>query len=129
MKTTFAGIIAATMLVGPGVAWTQDEVAEDEAETTIRLMGAAEAELPSAVTDPIELPDAVPDDAAAREAGQDGIDNANLNRARREEGLMTADEARERGAEAVEDAMENRENQGRSEDRPEPPDNPGPPNN
>lgn len=124
MKIELAGIIAASLLLGPGIAWTQEEGSdEEEADTTIRLMGAAEAEVPAVVTDLIVLPENAADD----NEGQNGIDQANLNRVRREEGLLTADDAREQGAEIAEDAMDNQESRGRSEDRPEPPENPGPP--
>ena len=115
--------------VSPSVQAQDDD---DEAEITIRLMGAADAELPAAVTEQIVLPPAAREDTAAVENAQRGIDTANDNRARREEGLANADEARERGAEMSEEARENAENRGRSEDRPDPPgrpDDPGPPDN
>lgn len=112
------------LLLGANVAWAQDD---DEAESTIRLMGAAEAELPEAVTKEITLPAAVAEDSAAVEKAARGLETANENRQRREEGLSTADEARERGADMADEAQDNRENRGRSEDRPDPPANPGPP--
>lgn len=124
-KTTIWTLIF-ILLSGVSSAWAQD----DESETTIRLMGAAEAELPDAVTKEIALPDSVRENSAAVENAQRGLDTANENRKRREAGLATAAEARERGAEMAEDAQENRENRGRSGDRPERPDvpdNPGPP--
>jgi len=113
-----------------GSALAQDDGAD--AETTIRLMGAAEAELPDAVTKEIALPESVPVDTAAVERAANGLATANENRARRENGLATADAASERGAEMADDASENRENRGRSEDHrsddpPDPPGNPGPP--
>ena len=113
-----------------GSALAQDE----DAETTIRLMGAAEAELPDAVTKEIALPESVPVDTAAVDNAAKGLATANENRARRENGLATADAASERGAEMADDASENRENRGRSEehrpdDPPDPPDNPGRPGN
>lgn len=116
-------ICTATLLLGCGSAWAQEE----EAETTIRLMGAHEAELPDAVTAEIALPDSVPEDSAAVESAQFGLDTANENRQRREDGLSKADEARERGAEMTEEALQNRENRGRSQDLPTPPDVPSPP--
>ncbi|MFQ5983436.1 MAG: hypothetical protein ACE5KS_08695 [Woeseiaceae bacterium] len=124
MNRKFAWIWTVALLLGFGSAWTQDEGNDDDAEVTIRLMGTAEAEVPTVVTDPITLPDAALENAEAVENAQDGIDNANVNRMRREGGLTTADEARERGAEMAEDAMENRENRGRSEDLPDLPDVP-----
>jgi hypothetical protein len=122
MNRKLTWICAVVLLMGFGSAWAQDE--DDEAETTIRLMGAAEAELPDAVTADIALPDSLPEDSEAVENAQAGIDTANENRQRREDGLATADQARERGAEMAEEALENRENRGRSEDRPERPDVP-----
>jgi hypothetical protein len=122
MNRKFAWIYTVVFLMGFGSAWAQDE--GDEAEATIRLMGAAEAELPNAVTADIALPDSLPEDSEAVENAQAGIDTANENRQRREDGLTTADGARERGSEMAEEALENRENRGRSEDRPETPDVP-----
>jgi hypothetical protein len=122
MNRKFTWICTVVLLMGSGSTWAQDEA--DEAETTIRLMGAAEAELPDAVTADIALPDSLPEDSQAVENAQAGIDTANENRQRREDGFATADQARERGAEMAEEALENRENRGRSEDRPEGPDVP-----
>jgi hypothetical protein len=124
MNWKFASIWTVMLLTGFGIAWAQDDGNDDEAEITIRLMGAAEAELPDAVTDEIALPESLPEDSAAVENAQFGIDTANENRQRREDGLTTADEAHERAAEMAEEAQENRENRGRSGDRPEPPDGP-----
>ena len=132
MNRKFAWIYIVVLIFGYSSAWAQDAGTGDEAETTIRLMGVAEAELPDAVTKEIVLPESVPEDSAAVENAQAGLDTANENRARREEGLATADEASQRGAEMAEEALENRENRGRSEDNmpggtPGIPDNPGPP--
>lgn len=124
MNRKFFWIWTIALLMGFGSAWAQDEESGDEAETTIRLMGAAEASLPDAVTADIVLPESVSEDAAAVENAQFGIDAANENRQRREEGLTTADEARERSAEMAEEALENRENRGRGEERPDRPDVP-----
>jgi hypothetical protein len=123
MNRKFVWMSAASLLLACGSAWAQEE----EAETTIRLMGAAEAELPDAVTAEIALPDSVAEDSAAVESAQFGLDTANENRERREAGLATADEARERGAEMAEEALQNRESRGRSEDLPTPPEVPAPP--
>jgi hypothetical protein len=117
-------IYGTALLLSANVAWAADG---DEAESTIRLMGAAEAELPDAVTKEITLPEVVAVDSAAVENAERGLETANENRQRREEGLSQADEARERGADMAGDAQDSRENRGRSEDRPEPPANPGPP--
>jgi hypothetical protein len=120
-------VSAIALLLSFGSAWSQDDATEAEAEATIRLMGAAEAELPDAVTKEITLPDSVSEDSAAVENAARGLETANENRLRREDGLATADEARERGAEMAEDAMENRESRGRSDDLPDRPDVPEPP--
>ncbi len=114
------------LLLGANVAWAQDG---DEAESTIRLMGAAEAALPEAVTKVITLPAAVAVDTEAVESAvrARGLTTANDNRQRREEGLAQADEARQRNADMAGEAQNNRENRGRSEDRPGPPDDPGRP--
>lgn len=117
----------AMMLSGPGVAVAQDD---DDAESTIRLMGAAEAELPEAVTKEIKLPPAARENTAAVDNGKKGLENANEAKENRERGQDRADEARERGAEMAEEARQNRENRGRLDDRPdrpEPPDRPVPP--
>lgn len=117
-------ICCTALLLSANAAWAEDG---DEAESTIRLMGAAEAALPEAVTKEIRLPAAVAEDSAAVENATRGLDNANENRQRREKGLSQADEARERGADMADEAHSNRENRGRSEDRPEPPVDPGRP--
>jgi hypothetical protein len=107
-----------------------DSDAEDPAETTIRLMGVAEAELPEAVTREITLPPAAIENSAAVENAERGLATAKENRDRRENGLSSADEARERGEAMADEAAQNRENRGRSDDRPSPPEPPnGPPNN
>ena len=126
-------IPAAIVLMGvsPG-AWAAD----DGAEATIRLMGTAEAELPDAVTKTITLPAHLmvegDDQVAAVEKARNGHDKAKERLDKREKGLSQADAAREQGAEMSEKAKENRENRGRSEDRPDPPgrpDDPGRPDN
>jgi hypothetical protein len=130
MKRKLVLISTVGLLLGFGSAWAQVEGNDEDAEATIRLMGHAEAELPAAVTDDIALPDSVPEDSAAVTNAQRGIDEANENRARREVGLATAEQARERGAGMAEAAMENREARGRSQGLPERPDVPerkGPP--
>jgi hypothetical protein len=127
MKRNLVMVSTVGLLLGFSSAWAE---VEEDAEATIRLMGHAEAELPAAVTDDIALPDSVPEDSAAVTNAQRGLDTANENRARRETGLATADEARERGAGMAEAAMENREARGRSQglpDRPDVPERKGPP--
>jgi hypothetical protein len=130
-KTLLVGTIV--LLGSYSSAWTEDTGGDEDAEATIRLMGTAADELPGAVTNVISLPESVPEDAAAVENAAQGLETANENWVRREEGLATADEARERGTQMAEDAMENIENRGRSDnlpdrpDVPEPPPPPGPP--
>ena len=129
MKFKTLTMTTAAVLLTANVGWTADETQGDSAESTIRLMGAAEAELPDAVTNEISLPAALADDSVAVEKAAKGLEKANENQQRRETGLAQADEARERGSEMADEAKENRENRGRSEDRPEPPPNPGSPSN
>jgi len=109
------------------VAQEDEASAADPAESTIRLMGVAEAELPEAVTKEIKLPPAAIENSAAVERAERGSDKANENRDRREKGLSRADEAREHGAEMADKAKKNRENRGRFEDHPTPPERPEPP--
>jgi len=120
-------LTAGALTLFSGTGWAQDE----DAEATIRLMGAAEAELPDAVMREISLPDRLQveesDQVAAVERAQQGLDNANDNRDRREQGQSQADQARDKGAEMSEKALTNREDRGRSDDHPEPPENPGNP--
>lgn len=117
------------LALSAGVALADDDDA-DPAESTIRLMDAAEAELPEAVTKEIKLPPAALENSAAVENAERGTQTANENRERRENGLARADEARERGAEMADEAHNNRENRGRIKEPPAPPDPPrGPPGN
>jgi hypothetical protein len=130
MKTKLVLVSTVALLLGYNSAWSQEETLDEVTETTIRLMGDAEAELPDAVTREIALPDSVPEDSEAVLNAQRGLDQANENRARREIGLATAAEARERGAGMAEEARDNRETRGRSQDlpeRPTVPDRPTPP--
>ncbi len=117
---------ATTLLLYGNVLWAQESESSD-AEATIRLMGVAEAALPDAVTKEISLPQSLADDSAAVDNATNGLEKANANRARRDDGVSRADEARERGAEIAEEAQQNRESRGRSGDRPDPPDPPDPP--
>ena len=127
-------IPAAVVLMGVSAgAWADD----DGAEATIRLMGTAEAELPDAVTKTISLPDHLlldskdQVDTVGKAKGHEKA-NERLENEKRKEGLAKAESARERGAEMSEKAKEARENQGRSEDRPDSPgrpDDPGRPDN
>jgi hypothetical protein len=135
MRRFLLGLSILCLLSSFSVVYAQDEDTEtaDPAEATIRLMGAAEAELPEVVTKEIVLPPAAKENSAAVENAARGQETARENRERRENGQSKADEARERGAEMAEKAKENRENRGRFEGRQGPPDRPepprGPPNN
>jgi len=122
----------AALLLMSGAAWTQ----EDETEVTIRLMGAAEADLPEAAMHSVVLPGEMTlntkavEKAQSIEKAQFGLDTASNPPSNRDEALEKAAEARSKGAEMSEAAQESRENHGRSEDRPEPPNqpqDPGPP--
>jgi uncharacterized protein YggE len=99
----------------------------DADEPTMRLMGNAEATLPEAVTKTIMLPVELAENSAAVDNAANGFSVANENRLRREAGLTTADEARNRAEEMSEAAQENRETHGRSDDLPDPPQRPEPP--
>jgi hypothetical protein len=121
MKRNCPAIAASlALLLISGQAWAQDAAEE---EPTIRLMGNAEAALPDAVTKEIRLPPGLREDSGAVENANKGLNTANENR-NREKGLAIADDARARGAEMSEAAQENRENHGRSDDLPSPPNRP-----
>ena len=128
MKTkrlTLVTLTAAALLLFSSAGWTAD----DDAEATIRLMGAAEADLPDAVTKQITIPTDLmqaSEEAQQRavEKSAKGLENANERVERREKNRLHADDARERSAEMSEKATEIRENKGRAEDRPEPPKGP-----
>jgi hypothetical protein len=139
MKTnrlTIVTLTAAALMLFSGAGWTAD----DDGEATIRLMSTAEADEPEAVTKQLSIPTHLMQ--ASEEAQQRAIDNSTKgleNAADRGEkkgfehagsrGQERSEEARERGAEMSESAKEDRENRGRSENRPEPPEGPpeGPP--
>ena len=130
IKKLFLVLSALCLLLCASVVVAQDDEdnADNPAESTILLMGVAEAELPEAVTKEIKLPPAVSENSAAVERAERGLKNANENRERRENGLSRADEAREHGAEMAEKAKNDRENRGRFEDRPTRPERPDTPN-
>jgi len=114
-----AGVVS---LLISGQGWSQDD-----GEVTIRLMGRADANLPNAVTKNIELPAVLPADADAAAAA--AILSAQAARAA---GLAKAEIALESNAEMRQNALENVEDRGRSNDVHEPPVDPpappGPPN-
>ena len=109
MKLKTLTLTTAILLLIANVGWTADETEGDSAESTIRLMGAAEAERPSAITKEITLPAALSDESVAVEKAAKGLEKASENQQRRESGLAQADEARERGSEMADEAKENRE--------------------
>ena len=129
IRKLFLGMGILCLLLSTSVVLAQedDDSATDPAEATIRLMDAAEAELPETVTNEIRLPPAAVENAKAVENAERGLQRGRENRNRRENGLSRADEAREHGAEMAEEARQNRENRGRFKDRPTPPNPPGPP--
>ena len=132
IRTLCVGLSVLCLLMSVSIVHAQDvdTEAEDPAETTIRLMGVAEAELPEAVTKEIKLPPAAIENSAAIKNAERELATADENRDRRENGLSRADEAREHGEAIADEAAQNRENRGRSDDRPSPPEPPnGPPNN
>ena len=125
---SFRIMLALVLVLETGHSLAQDT--DEEMEATMRLMGNAEAELPYAVIKEIKLPDSLLErnpESSAVENSTKGHETANANKLNREAGLTNADLAREHGAEMSEQATEDRENRGRSEDPPGPPDNPGPP--
>lgn len=123
MKSKILLLGAATLLMS---AWAQADNHEDEAtspgdEATIRLMELAEGGLPEAVTNEIELPEAVADDSPAVERTAARLATAIENLQRRDAGIATA-----RGALA--EALANQESRGRSSDNiPDPRPDTGPP--
>ena len=124
MKTKKLILIATGLMLFSSAGWTAD----DDSEATIRLMGAAEAELPEAVTKQITIPThlmkAGTDQQRAVEKAEKGLEKAEQRHERREKGQLHNEEARDRSAEMSEKARENRENRDRSEDRPEKPEGP-----
>ena len=124
-KQTIA-LLGAALLFSSSPAWTQETADEDPTSATIRLMSNAEAELPDAVTREIKLPENLAEDTEAVTNSVRGLTTANQNRLEGNEGLEQAEEAQQHGVEMSDSAQENRENRGRSDDQPGPPDNPGP---
>jgi hypothetical protein len=122
MNTTKKILCCTALLLGTSAAWAADG---DEAESTMRLMDAADANVPQAITREISLPATIAEDAMAVEKAAHGLQTANDSRHRREQGLRQIDEARERGADMANEARDNRENRERTEDRPRPPGPPG----
>ncbi len=130
MKTKHAVSIALlALLFSMSPAQAEDSEDGDELDATMRLMGNAEAELPDAVINPIKLPDhLIRAESIAVTKSAKGPLQANDARQGRENGLTTADAARDRAQDMAEAAKETRENHGRSEDLPDPPNRPEVPN-
>ena len=135
MKYKTLIIPALALMALSGNVWAESD--DDDAEATIRLMGKAEAESSDDVFREITLPDHLlyvedADQVAAVEKADKGLKNAtdNVNKDLPDNANEQTQEARERSHEMSDKAKENRENRGRSEDRPVPPgrpDNPGQP--
>ena len=108
------------VLLAAAPAW-----AEDDAEATIRLMGAAEAMLPEAVMNTITLPDSAKPNEAAVEKLNAALLHAGPGNLPEQ---SHADDALENAKLQSQEARANRENRGRGNDMPGRPDNlPGPP--
>ncbi len=132
-------IPAAITLMGiSGLAWAdKPEPAnpDDDGEVTISLMPAG-ADVPDVVTNRIALPtldlsNEVANDKVKR--AKAALEHAEQKRTEgRDHGWSHANAAREQAQDMADDAKANRENRGRSEDRPDPPnrpDDPGRPDN
>lgn len=126
MKLTYAVLATTIMLLSSMSLALADDV--DELDATMRLMGDAEAESPETVTVKIELPAHLMEGSVAAEKSAKGHRAANDAISKREHGRDSTGQARDRASEMADGAKENRENHGRSEDRPEPPTRPDPPN-
>jgi len=72
----------------------------------------------------IKLPANLVEGSEAVKNSARGLGTANQNRLEGNHGLEQAEEAQQRGAEMAEAAQDNRESQGRSDERPEPPNRP-----
>ncbi len=123
--------IIALMGVSAG-AWADKP--DGDGTVTMRLMDEAEAELPSVVTNPIELPSHLLEDTEKSdklERAKKALEDATTNRNNgREHGLSHAESVRENAQDMADTAKDNRENRGRSEEkRPDRPEPPGPPEN
>ena len=108
------------MTLFAGAGWAQDDP-----EATIRLMGAAEAELPDVVMNEITLPPSAKPNEAAIEKLEAALAHAGPGNLPEQ---SNAEAALEHAKEAAENARSNREDRGRGNDMPgRPEDLPGPP--
>lgn len=134
MKRKILILTPLALMVFSSSGWT---AMADDAEATIRLMEASEAEDAGEYMREISLPAhllEVDDQVSAVEKAEDGLENAthNVNKPLPENANEQAQDARDRMSDMSEQAYENRDNRGRSGDRPDPPgrpENPGPPDN
>lgn len=131
MTATRSTKIALVVLLGaamqPALA---QSTADEPTKATIRLMGDAADNLPEVVTKEIRLPENLAENSPAAVNSAPGREIANQNRLEGNQGIEQAEMAREKGAAMAEQAQDNRESRGRSEDHrpdpPEPPDTPAP---
>ncbi|MDH3440041.1 MAG: hypothetical protein OEM63_04770 [Gammaproteobacteria bacterium] len=100
-----------------GTAWAQEE----DPETTIRLMGVAEATLPDVVMNEIKLPDAAKPNEAAVEKLKAALAHAGPGNLPEQSG---AEDALANAKARVQETLDNREERGRGDDMPGPPDDP-----
>lgn len=128
MKPKIAIRIVSLMLVFSWHSAPAEAADDDEMDATMRLMDDAEAELPEAVTQSIQLPEHLRIGSVAAQKSEAGLQRANdaRNNQNRENGLNNAFDALERANDIADAAHENRENHGRSGDVPATP-NPGTP--
>ena len=129
MKPKHAVIVATIMLLFSfSLALAEDAGDNGELDATMRLMDDAEAASSLAVTQPIQLPEHLRVDSVAADKSAKGMEAANAGSENSAFGRDTADAASERASGMSEAAKDNRENHGRSEDLPDPPNRPDPPN-
>jgi len=125
-----ANFLLAISLATSSVLAQESKDPSESLELTMTLLPET-AKQPDALTKTIELPAQASPTAVDKSAA--GLAKGNESRERREGGLDTAAEARERGREFGQDmaaeAQENRENSGRGNapDHPQPPEHPTPP--
>jgi len=126
MSRKYTLLWTASLLLGFSGAWADEP--ELPVEATIRLMDAADAELPDAVMNEVTLPD-----LPVSSQGASGLATAENNIGRRDIGQDVAEgaleNARDNANSMAEDALENVEQRGRSEEMmpDDPPDPKGPP--
>ena len=111
-----------TVILSAGTAWAQED---DDPETTIRLIGVAEATLPDVVMNEITLPEKARVNEAAVDKVEAALAHAGPGNLPGESG---AEDALANAKATVQDALANREERSRSEEAPGRPDDlPSPP--